>query len=149
MKTRTLLGISLTAAFAVSMIFAQSAFAGMPNPFTASVEPQDKNENRFLYFWDPIADLPKVSNDVDVDLGSGVVGFGVAVVTFTSESDVNFTGATIHPPARDNRQNPTGWHPHTGTATQIDNLNEFCITSLNSPHAGMQNTEDTFRMSMS
>jgi len=147
MNRKTILGISLTAAFAVSMIFAQSAFAGGPPPFTASVDPQDKKGNRYVYFWDPVGDLPKGTDDVTV--APPVVGFGVAIVTFTNISDVTFTGATVHPPARDNRQHSTGWHPHTGTATQIGDSNEFCITSLNSPHAGMVNTEDTFRMSMS
>jgi hypothetical protein len=146
MNTKTILGISLAAAFAVSMILAQNAYAGVP-VLTASVEPQDKNGNRYVYSWDPAnLDLPRVADDVI--LHDDVVGFGVAVVTFTSDSDVTFTGATIHPPARDNRQNPIGWHPHTGTAHMIS-PGEFCLTSLNSPHAGMSNIEDTFRMSMS
>ena len=147
MNTKKVLSISFAAVFAVSLIFAQNAFAGGPPPFTASVDPQDKNGNRFVYSWDPVATLPKVASDVTVE--GNVVGFGVAIVTFSGISDVNFTGATIHPPARDNRQHSTGWHPHTGTATQIEDSNEFCITSLNSPHAGMQNLRDTFRMSMS
>ena len=149
MKTKSVLGISLAAVFAVSMIFAQNAFAGIDPPFTASVVPQNEKENRYVFSWDPVADLPRVTNDVTV--APPLVGFGVAVVTFDGPSDVTFTGATIHPPARDNRQHSTGWHPHTGTATVIEGTGgtEFCLTSLNSPHAGMQNTEDTFRMSMS
>ncbi len=149
MNTKSVLGISIAAVFAVSLIFTQNAFAGVPEPFIASVVPQNQEENRYVYSWDPEADLPKVTDDVFVDIP--IVGFGVAIVTFTSDSDVNFTGATIHPPARDNRQHSTGWHPHTGEASVIADTEglEFCITDLNSPHAGMVNTRDTFRMSMS
>jgi len=155
MNTKTILGISLTAAFAVSLIFAQNAFAGIDNDWLVVTDSDvEANGNNVLYSAITLADIPHVDDDRllgVLDSGYPVAGFAWLDVDTSSLSTINFAGATIHPEVVDSRQNPDNWHPHTGELIIVeDQANDLilCVNSLESPHAGIAINGDQIRMNM-
>lgn len=150
-KTKTILGISLAAVFAVSAMTSM-AMADDPPPPTwrdlidAKITEQG-NGNKILYSAYTERIIPHVPDMfIDENLVVGVAWL---------DENFNFSGATIHPEAVDSRQNPFLWHPHTGNLISVDedqNGNPIepilCVENLQSPNAGISIVDNMINVNM-
>jgi len=102
MNTKTILGISFVAVFAVAMI-SSPAFAGAHPPWlivsSSTVTAQS-----------PMVTKATVVTNGDIPRNTNV--FGGYAFPIVGNPSWGFLGITTHDPARDSHQNPVGWHPH-------------------------------------
>ena len=136
---RKLLGASLAAVFAISMIGIASAHESWQGIDSDSVVA--KNKNTTLLTIDATGTVPQKT--------SNLVGFAWLYVETSSNSAIAITQHNANldddpkNEVRDSTQNPDGWHGHnvnlgpgTGTAT-------FCVTDIvDAPNVGISIDED-------
>ena len=123
MNTKTLLGISFAAVFATTMIFAQSAQAGVGWMQVEDSSITTKGATTSL--------MINATGSIPRDAGEGVLfGFGWFYDGATTSDSV--FAVTTHNPVRDSHQNPDKWHVHNvvAGASSDDAIADACIVSL-------------------
>jgi len=119
MNTKTILGLSLAAVFAVSMMMLP-AYAG-GHAVVISATAAEKGGSLKLSITTG-ADIPRFPDA----LANSVLVFGYAWADLDT-GDVVL--ATIHPTiGRDSHQNPDAWHPHPGVLGQEGQRLSCCLT---------------------
>jgi len=120
-NTKTILGISLAAVFAVSMMMLPAYAGGHAVVTSATADEKGGSLKLSVTTGGDISRFPDA-------LASSALVFGYAWVDLDT-GDVVL--ATIHPNAgRDSNQNPDAWHPHPGVLGQEGQSSDFCVTSL-------------------
>jgi len=139
MNTKTILGLSLAAVFAVSMMMLP-AYAGGHNVVTsATADEKDGSLKLSVTTGGDISRFPDA-------LASSALVFGYAWADLDT-GDVVL--ATIHPNiGRDSNQNPDAWHPHQGVLNQQGQASDFCILSLGTAQGGIKIKGDTLSLSI-
>lgn len=127
MNSKTILGASLVAVFAVTLVVVVPAFA-LPSYIVVSGSSVTPNPAGTVTTF-KISTNGNIPNVPDSYTNSKIV-YGYAWVDAVPG---NAVVVTIHPNIpRDSNQNPNLWHPHV---TTLDS--SLCITSLTSPQAGI------------
>jgi len=129
MNTKTILGVSFTAIFAVSMMayaFAFPSWTSVTDFNTGSVG------NHTVLQLTTGGNIPHRADSFVTS--NAVVGFAWADL-----DTAKLVVATIHPIlGRDSHQNPDAWHIHTATLIAGVNGHPFCLASVDStPEAGI------------
>ena len=137
-KTKTILGLSLAAVFAVSML--GSAYAGRHAVVTSATA--DEKDGSLRLSVTTGADIPRFPDG----LANSVLVFGYAWADLDT-GDVVL--ATIHPTiGRDSHQNPDAWHPHPGVLGQEGQSSDFCVLSLGTAQGGIKIKGDTLSLNI-
>ena len=124
-KTRTILGISLAAVFAVSMI--TLALAGDEGFFTVIDGDVTVKGKTYHATIEAYADIPRATSELGgYGWLTGGVDFAVfAITTHNAGDDILDEDPNVVNDVRDSKQNPDGWHAH------LLNLNgDDCITEV-------------------
>ena len=138
-KTKTILGLSLAAVFAVSMMMLP-AYAG-GHAVVTSATADEKGGSLKL----SVTTGGDISRSPD-GLASSALVFGYAWVDLDTG---NVVLATIHPEiGRDSNQNPDAWHPHQGVLDQQGQDSDFCVLSLGTAQGGIKIKGDTLSLNI-
>ena len=138
-KTKTILGISLAAVFAVSMIMLPAYAGGHAVVTSATAEEKGGSLKLTVTAGADISRFPDA-------LANSALVFGYAWVDLDT-GDVVL--ATIHPNAgRDSNQNPDAWHPHPGVLGQEGQSSDFCVLSLGTAQGGIKIKGDTLSLNI-
>jgi len=139
MNSKIILGISLAAVFAVSMVMLP-AYAG-GHAVVISATAAEKGGSLKLSVTTG-ADIPRFPDG----LANSVLVFGYAWADLDT-GDVVL--ATIHPTiGRDSHQNPDAWHPHPGVLGQEGQSSDFCVLSLGTAQGGIKIKGDTLSLNI-
>ena len=141
MNTKTLLGVSLTAVFAISMV----GFAyALSDYFDITSATATDTEDGFQGTAATVDKIPRNPQGIsELDGTYLIVGFGWAN-TLNGEGFL----AAIHPDFKDSTQNPKSWHTHPVTLTPNNSTghplpaNTFCIADLRSSQGGLALNND-------
>ena len=139
MNTKTILGISLAAVFAVVMIGTPAFAGGYPSWTVVSGNSDDTKGNITILTVDTGDVIPKRADDFVA--ANAVVGFAWAHSVAGDPDTFELVVATIHPTlGRDSHQNPNAWHTHTATL----NADLTCLLSIDStPEGGLSINKDS------
>jgi len=142
MNYRAILGISLAAVFAISMIMLP-AYAGGHAVVTSATAEQKGGSLKLSVTAG--ADIPRFPDA----LANSVLVFGYAWADLDT-GDVVL--ATIHPTiGRDSHQNPDAWHPHPGVlglGEDQGSSSDFCVLSLGTAQGGIKIKGDTLNLNI-
>ena len=128
MNTKTLLGVSLTAVFAISMVGFAYAISDYFEITDASATDTEDGFQGTATTMDKIPRKNLEENDINA-----IVGFGWVDLQ-TGEGLV----AAIHPDFKDSTQNPRAWHTHPVSLSVWDfPAGQFCIEDLRSSQGGL------------
>ena len=130
MKTKTLLGVSLAAAFVISMVgFAHAG--GLSDYLSITGASAIDTTDGFQGTATTEAKVPR-SNLIENE-SNAIVGFGWVDLD-TGEGFL----AAIHPSFKDSTQNPRAWHTHPVSLSVWDfDAGQFCIEDLRSSQGGL------------
>jgi len=136
MKTKTILGITLTAVFAVSMIGSAVAVQSWQGIVPSSVTVSSKGQTTTL----SLAATSSVPRHTSALAGFAWFYDGGSKTAFalTTHNAKQFAG-THQNPARDSTQNPDGWHAHNVVLANGAGSATFCVADLsNAPIVGLK-----------
>jgi len=137
---KQLLGIALTAVFAISMIGVASAHLDWQGIDSDSVIA--KNKSTTILTIDATDVVPQKTKDL--------VGFAWLYVETSNNSAIAITQHQVNPDGaapknvvRDSTQNPDGWHPHNVNLGPGTSNSSLCVTDIvDAPNAGISIDED-------
>jgi len=139
MNTKTILGLSLAAVFAVSMMMLPAYAGGHNVVLSATADEKDGSLKLSVTTGGDISRFPDA-------LASSALVFGYAWADLDT-GDVVL--ATIHPNAgRDSNQNPDAWHPHPAVLGAGTADSNFCVLSLGTAQGGIKIKGDTLSLNI-
>ena len=154
MKTKTILGFSLTAIFAVGMITAASAGGFASWIGTSDGGAEMKNAKTWRLTATALDTIPEKD-----ELAGVLAGFGWLYTTIDpSDNNPDAFGITVHNAdlsgdgkndVRDSLQNKEGWHGHNFIFGPGTALSTFCVVEIvDAPTSGISIEEDQVKVNL-